>query len=96
MNDLENKPQINTFKEVIKNGKYIVQILPDVTGINLSEQEVQKLKVYLRYETKGTLFDSIPSMYGIIGANFTNPSGCIIIPYTDSTNKEHINIQRIV
>jgi hypothetical protein len=88
--------KINAFKDVVKDRKFVEVILPDVTGINLSEQEIQKLKVYLRYESKGTLFDSISSIYGVIGANFSNPSGFIVIPYIDSKNKEHINIQKIL
>jgi len=88
--------KVNGFKDVVKNEKFVISILPDVTGINLSDQEIQKLKVYLRYESKGSLFDSISSIYGIIGANFSNPSGFIVIPYIDSKQKEHINIQKIL
>ena len=94
--NLDKTSKINAFKDVVKNKDFVIEILPDVTGINLSEQEIQKLKVYLRYESKGSLFDSIGSIYEIIGANFTNPSGFIVIPYIDSKNKEHINIQKII
>ena len=79
----------------IKNNTYVKEILKDVTGINLSEQEVTKLSVFLRYENSGTLFDTIPAIYGLISANFNNPSKFVLIPYLDSRGMEHVNIQKI-
>ena len=92
-----SKTNANSFKEVkpFKDDKYVSKILNDVTGINLSEQEIQKLKVYLRYDNQMGLFDSIDSIYSIIGANFTKPSRFLIIPFINSSNQEHINIQKI-
>lgn len=86
----------NAFKEVtiVKDKNYVTEILKDVTGINLSAQEIQKLKVYLRYENKGSLFNSVNSIYEIIGANFTKPSRFLIIPFVRD-GQEHINIQKI-
>jgi len=81
--------------KVVKDKEYVTELLSDVTGINLSEQEQQKLKVYLRYESNGTLFNMINQIYGFIGANFTKPSRFIIIPFIDSTQREHLNIQKI-
>ncbi len=94
--DLE-EPRVlqNGFKEVTKNSKFVAKILNDVTGINLSDQEISKLKVLLRYDTKGTLFDNIVTMYSLIGANFESPEKIIIIPFTDTKGHEHLNIQRI-
>ena len=87
----------NAFKELkpVKDSNFVQKILNDVTGINLTEQEITKLKVYLRYENKGTLFNSINQIYGIIGANFSKPSRFILIPFKDSKGLEHINIQKI-
>lgn len=84
----------NAFKEVAKNSQFTTKILNDVTGINLSEQEVTKLKVLLRYDTKGTLFDNIETIYQLIGANFEAPEKVIVIPYINK-GIENINIQRI-
>jgi len=89
-----NEQKVNTFTEVKKDNKFVKEILKDVTGINLSEQEITKLKVFLRYENSGTLFDSIGDIYQIIGANFTKPSRFLIIPYIKN-NAEHLNIQKI-
>ena len=91
------KTNTNGFTEVkpVKDSKFVSKILGDVTGINLSDQEIQKLKVFLRYENKGSLFSTINQIYSIIGANFTKPSRFLVIPFMDSTNKEHINIQKI-
>jgi hypothetical protein len=91
----EPKVLQNAFKEIQKNGKFVSEILKDVTGINLSEQEVTKLKVMLRYDTKGTLFDNIEGIYRLIAANFASPEKVIIIPFIDGKNMEHLNIQRI-
>jgi flagellin-specific chaperone FliS len=86
----------NGFKDMkpVKNNKFVSKILEDVTGINLTEQEISKLKVFLRYEAKGTLFESIEDIYSIIGANFTKPSRFLIIPFIKK-GSEHINIQKI-
>ena len=84
----------NAFKEVQKNTKFVTKILTDVTGINLSDQEITKLKVLLRYETKGNLFDNIETMYQLIGANFESPEKVIIIPFINN-GVQNINIQRI-
>ena len=94
---MSKNENINSFVEVkpIKDSKYIQKIINDVTGINLTEQEIIKLKVFLRYENKGTLFDSINHIYSIIGANFSKPSRFLIIPFIDSKNNEHINIHKI-
>jgi flagellin-specific chaperone FliS len=85
----------NAFKEIKKDDNFVVEILKDVTGINLSEQEITKLKVVLRYETKGTLFDSIGDIYALMAANFKSPEKVIIVPFIDGKNMEHLNIQRI-
>jgi len=91
----DKETNTNAFKEVAKNDKFVKVILPDVTGINLTDQEITKLKVYLRYETANTLFDSISAIYGIIGANFAKPSRFIIIPFINKAGVEHLNIQKI-
>ena len=90
----EPKVLQNAFKDVVKNNNFVSEILEDVTGINLSEQEVTKLKVLLRYETRGTLFDNIENIYRLISANFQSPEKILVIPYINSKG-EHINIQRI-
>lgn len=94
--DLE-EPKVlqNAFKDVAKNSKFVSKILNDVTGINLSDQEITKLKVLLRYDTKGTLFENIGSIYQLIGANFDSPEKIIVIPFIDGKGSEHLNIQRI-
>ncbi len=84
----------NGFKKVVMDDKYVSKILEDVTGINLSDQEISKLKVFLRYESKNTLFKSIDDIYRIIGANFTKPNRFLIIPFVIN-GSEHINIQKI-
>jgi len=84
----------NAFKEVQKNTKFVTKILSDVTGINLSDQEITKLKVLLRYDTKGNLFDNIETMYQLIGANFESPEKIIIIPFVNN-GMQNVNIQRI-
>lgn len=93
---MENK-KVNAFKELkpVKDTQYVQKILGDVTGINLTNQEITKLKVYLRYENKGGLFDSINQIYSVIGANFSKPSRFIIIPFMDSKGMPHLNIQKI-
>jgi len=91
----EPKVLQNAFKEVQKDNEFVTEILRDVTGINLSEQEITKLKVMLRYETKGTLFDSITEIYRLVAGNFKSPEKVIVIPYIDGKQMEHINIQRI-
>ena len=81
--------------KLVKSKTFAQDILPDVTAINLSEQEIIKLKVYLRESyTYTNLFSSITDLHNIISANFTKPSKIIIIPYMNN-GREHINIQRI-
>ena len=94
-NKVQSKVGINTFADIAKDNNFVKEILKDVTGINLTEQEVTKLKIFLRYETKDTLFDSINNIYRIIGANFTKPNRFIIIPFIDSKGQEHVNIQKL-
>jgi len=78
-----------------KNPDFVKNILNDVTGINLSEQEINKLGVFLRYETTSeSLFSNINTIYGIISANFKDPSRFLIIPFIKD-GREHINIQKI-
>lgn len=93
---MADKTNANGFNEVkiVKDSKFVSEILKDVTGINLTDQEISKLKVFLRYENKGTLFGSISQIYAIIGANFTKPSRFLVIPYVKD-GSEHINIQKI-
>ena len=93
---MAEKTNINSFKEIkaAKDSTFVQKILEDVTGINLTKEEVQKLKVFLRYETSRTLFESIDQIYSIIGANFTKPSRFLIIPFIRNGN-EHINIHKI-
>lgn len=93
---MAEKTNKNAFKTVtpVKDSEYVSEILRDVTGINLSKEEITKLKVFLRYDNKGTLFDSINAIYSIIGANFTKPSRFLIIPFI-RRGQEHINIQKI-
>jgi len=90
----EPKVLQNAFKEIQKDNNFVTEILKDVTAINLSDQEINKLKVMLRYETKGSLFDSITDTYRLIAANFKAPEKVIIIPFIGEKG-EHINIQRI-
>ena len=79
-----------------KDKKFVNKILQDITGINLSEQEVNKLSSYLRFETGNEhLFTYIDKIYSIIGANFKNPGKFIIIPFIDAENRAHLNIQKI-
>jgi len=85
----------NAFKEIKKDDKFVSEILEDVTAINLSEQEVTKLKVMLRYETKGSLHSNIANIYRLIAANFKSPEKVIVIPFMRNSDSEHINIQRI-
>jgi len=85
----------NGFKDIQKNDTFVFEILKDVTGINLSEQEITKLKVLLRYDTKGTLFDNITNIYRLMAANFASAEKVIIIPFIDGKGMEHLNIQRI-
>jgi hypothetical protein len=91
----EPKVLQNAFKEVQKDSNFVTEILKDVTAINLSDQEITKLKVMLRYEAKGSLFDSITEIYRLIAANFKSPEKVIIIPFIDGRQMEHLNIQRI-
>jgi len=94
--DLEETKTIqNAFKEIQVDGKFVQKILNDVNGINLSEQEIKKLKVLLRYESTGTLFSNIENIYRIMAANFKSPEKVIILPYIDSLGLERLNIQRI-
>jgi len=96
----QNKTNKNTNKNgfkktaVIKNDKFVSKILNDVTGINLSDEEIAKLKVFLRYANKNSLFSSIDEIYRTIGANFDKPSRFLIIPFINE-GSEHINIQKI-
>ena len=90
----EPKVLQNAFKDVVRDDNFVSEILEDVTGINLSEQELTKLKVLLRYETQGTLFDNIENIYRLIAANFQSAEKILVIPYINSKG-EHINIQRI-
>lgn len=85
----------NAFGSLQKDKEFVKEILQDVTGINLSDQEVNKLKVMLRYETKGSLFDNIGNVYTVIAGNFQSPDKVIVIPYIDGKNAQHLNIQRI-
>jgi len=85
----------NGFKEIQKDNKFVKKILDDVTAINLSDQEISKLKVLLRYDSKGTLFDNIETIYRLISANFASPEKVIVIPFIDGKQMEHLNIQRI-
>jgi hypothetical protein len=91
----EPKVLQNAFKEVQRDNNFVTEILKDVTAINLSEQEITKLKVMLRYESKGTLFDEITDIYRLIAANFKSPEKVIIVPFIDGKQMEHLNIQRI-
>ena len=91
----EPKVLQNAFKEVASNTSFVSKILNDVTGINLSEQEINKLKVLLRYDTKGSLFGNIETIYQLIGGNFESPEKVIVIPFVDSKQNQHLNIQRI-
>ena len=91
----EPKVLQNAFKDIQKDDKFVSEILKDVTGINMSEQEISKLKVLLRHESKGTLFDNIVNIYSLISANFASPEKVIVIPFINSKNQEHLNIQRI-
>jgi hypothetical protein len=95
-NTKNNTTNKNGFKKISvpKDNNFVKKILGDVTGINLTDQEVTKLKVFLQYDVKGSLFSSIDSIYGIIGANFTKPSRFLIIPFVKD-GAEHINIQKI-
>jgi len=87
---------IKTDDEVAKDKNFVKEIMNDVTGINLSTQENQKLSVFLRYETGNNhLFTYINEIYKIIGANFKKPEKVIIIPFNDETGRPHLNIQRI-
>jgi hypothetical protein len=85
----------NAFKEVQRDNNFVTEILKDVTAINLSEQEITKLKVMLRYGSKRTLFDDIIDIYRLIAANFRSPEKIIIIPFMDGKQMEHLNIQRL-
>jgi len=82
--------------QVKKSNNFTTELLPDVTGINLSKQEQDKLAVYLRFESNGnlSLFESIDDIYNIIAANFKSPGKFLIIPFIKG-NKEHINIQKV-
>jgi hypothetical protein len=91
----EPKVLQNAFKDIQKNDTFVTEILKDVTGINLSEQEITKLKVMLRYETQGSLFDNITNIYRLVSANFASAEKVIIIPFIDGKGMEHLNIQRI-
>lgn len=90
------KPNKNAFKEIkaVKDSNFVKSVLKDVTAINLTDEEVQKLKIYLRYENSSTLFNSIEQIYSIIGANFSKPSRFLIIPFLRE-GQEHLNIQKI-
>ena len=91
---MKEKANIDTFK-IQKNNDFVHKILGDVTAINLSEQERQKLGLYLRYDSSTlSLFESIDSIYGIIGANFNDPGKFLIIPFLRN-GTEHLNIQKI-
>ena len=91
----EPKVLQNAFKDVARNTNFVSKILNDVTGINLSDLEINKLKVLLRYDTKGSLFGNIETIYQLIGANFESPEKVIVIPFMDNRGSEHLNIQRI-
>jgi len=87
--------QANQITKITKNKDYTKEILPDITGIGLSDMEVSKLSSILRYET-GTapLFTYINLIYQVISANFNKPERVIIIPF-ENKGTQHINIQRI-
>jgi len=91
----EPKTLQDAFKSIPKDNNFVNEILKDVTGINLSDQEITKLKVILRYETKGTLFDNIANIYRIIATTFKSPEKIIVIPFKDGYGSQHLNIQRI-
>ena len=80
--------------EVAKNNEFIVKLMENVNGINLSKDEETKLKVMIRYELSGTLFDNIPKIYSIISAEFKSPEKIILIPFSDG-NIQYLNIQRL-
>ena len=89
------KTNINGFKDVPATAQsYVKELIPGVTGINLTEQEATKLKIFLRYDTNVSLFDSIDQVYRLIGANFTKPSRFLVIPFIKNGH-EHLNIQKI-
>ena len=96
MKMMKNQPKREMMSKVVKDEKFTVEILKDVTGINLSKQESDKLSVFLRFEANGnlSLFESIGDIYSIIGANFKNPGRFLIIPFVRA-GKEHINIQKV-
>lgn len=88
--------EIKITKTPTKDLEFVKNILPDVTGINVTEQEAQKLSVYLRYESNGnlSLFESINDIYSLIAGNLKNPGKFLIIPFMKN-GKEHINIQKV-
>jgi len=94
--NIEEKEQQNqNVFNVVKDLDFVHELLGDVTAINLSEQERQKLALYLRYDSSSlSLFNSINGIYNIIGANFNNPGKFLVIPFVRD-GKEHINIQKI-
>lgn len=82
--------------KVVKDDKFVVAIYPDISGINLTDQEVAKLKAAIRDETGSDhLFSYINTIYRIIGANFKKPERFLIIPFEDQRGKPHINIHKI-
>lgn len=92
---MSNEKQNRDAFKVAKNLDFVHKILGDVTAINLTEQERQKLSLYLRYESSSlSLFNSIDDIYNIIGANFAEPGKFLVIPFIRD-GKEHINIQKI-
>jgi len=85
----------NVFKALPKDNNFVRKILPDISVINFTEEEANKLKVFLSYETDtSSLFLQIEEIYRIIGANFSNPSKFLIIPFVVK-GQEFINIQKI-
>ena len=83
-------------QKVVKDEKFSVDILSDVTVINFTEQERSKIKSFLMSETGNNhLFTYISTIYKIIGANFNEPGKFLVIPFVNHKNQPHINIQKI-
>lgn len=77
------------------SNQFVNKIMHDITGINLTKEEVSKLSVFLKYETGNLhLFTYINQIYGIIAKEFASPGKFIVIPFVVN-GEAHLNIQKV-
>jgi len=72
----------------------VQEIMPGVLSVNLTKQEITKLKVYLREDIQHTLFSAIPEIYKTVHSNFHKCHQILVLPYNEN-GTEKLIIQRV-